>query len=385
MKHPHLSIVLTAAAAVAALAASPAPIAAAAGANAPSGRAAVGAVFVQTDDLAHNAIIAYDRAADGTLTKAGTYATGGAGAAVAGAVVDPLASQGSLTLDRRHGLLFAVNGGSDTVTVFGVDGSKLVRRQILPTRGDLPVSVGVSGDLVYVLNARGGGSITGFSIAGRHVEPLSGSTRALNLAPNANPEFLQTPSQVAITPGRDAVVVATKTHGTLVVFPLNVHGRPAAAPVVTPSGTVPFALSFDRSRHLLVVDATGFASSYTVNRNGSLALVSKVGPTGQAAACWTVFVRGTLYAANAGSNSITAFRDHRGQLSISDATAATTGAGPVDIAASRNGHFIYQLTGGSGQVNQYRRGSDGSLTLIGTVDTGLGASSGNANEGIAAS
>jgi hypothetical protein len=381
-------MVLAAVTLAAALAVSSAPNASASGTAAaqPGGAShPVGAVFVQTDDLAHNAIIAYDRGADGRLTKAGTYATGGAGAAVAGAVVDPLASQGSLTLDRRHGLLFAVNGGSDTVTVFGVDGSKLVRRQILPTHGVLPVSVGVSGDLVYVLNARGGGSITGFSIAGRHVEPLSGSTRALNLAPNANPEFLQTPSQVAITPGQDAVVVATKTHGTLVVFPLNGHGRPAASPVVTPSGTVPFALSFDRSRHLLVVDATGFASSYTVNGNGSLAQVSKVGPTGQAAACWSVVVRGTLYAANAGSNSITAFRDHRGQLSISDATAATTGAGPVDIAASRNGHFVYQLTGGSGQVNQYRRGADGSLTLIGTVDTGLGASSGNANEGIAAS
>ena len=37
-----------------------------------------GAVFVQTDDLAHNAVIAYDRAADGHLTRAGTYATGGA-------------------------------------------------------------------------------------------------------------------------------------------------------------------------------------------------------------------------------------------------------------------------------------------------------------------
>lgn len=388
MKHPHLSIVLAAATAAAALAVTSAPNASASGATFAqpgSSNHPVGAVFVQTDDLAHNAIIAYDRGADGRLTKAGTYATGGAGAAVTGAVVDPLASQGSLTLDRRHGLLFAVNGGSDTVTVFGVDGSRLVRRQILSTHGDLPVSVGVSGDLVYVLNARGGGSITGYHVAGRRVEPLSGSTRALNLAPNSNPEFLQTPSQVAITPDGRAVVVATKTHGTLLVFPLNGHGRPAASPVVTPSGTVPFALSFDRSRHLLVVDATGFASSYAVNRDGTLALVSKAGPTGQAAACWTVFVRGTLYAANAGSNSITAFKDHRGQLTISDATAATTGAGPVDIAASRNGHFVYQLTGGSGQVNQYRRGSDGSLTPIGTVDTGLGAASGNANEGIAAS
>jgi 6-phosphogluconolactonase (cycloisomerase 2 family) len=375
-----MTLILTAAVAAVGLAVGSAPNAAAS-----PWPDAHGAVFVQTDDLAHNSVIAYDRGADGRLTRAGTYATGGAGAAEAGAVVDPLASQGSLTLDRAHDLLFAVNGGSDTVTVFGVDGSRLVRRQILPSRGDLPVSVSVVGNLVYVLNARGGGSITGYRVDGRQVEPLTGSTRELNLAPNSNPEFLQAPSQVAITPDARAVVVATKTHGTLVTFPLTNGGRPAASPVVTSSGTVPFALAFDHSGSLLVVDATGYASSYTVGRAGHLALISTAGPTGQAAACWTVVVDGSLYAANAGSNSVTAFTDHRGQLTIAAAVAATTGAGPIDVASSENGRYIYQLTGGSGQVNEYVRGADGSLTMIGTVDTGLGAAAGKPIEGIAAS
>ncbi len=380
MQHLRIPMVVTAAVVAAGLSVGFAP-----SASASTESDGHGAVFVQTDDLSHNAVIAYVRTADGHLTRAGTYATGGSGAAEAGAVVDPLASQGSLTLDRAHGLLFAVNGGSDTITVFGVDGSKLVRRQILSSRGDLPVSVSVVGNLVYVLNARGGGSITGYRVDGRQVEPLSGSTRALNLAPNANPEFLQAPSQVAITPdGRD-VVVATKTHGTLVVFPLSDNGRPASTPVVTPSGTVPFALTFDRSGSLLVVDATGHASAYRVAHNGTLALVSTVGPTGQAAACWTVLIDGSLYAANAGSNSITAFSDHRGQLAIAQAVAATTGAGPIDMASSPNGRYVYQLTGGSGQVDEYVRGADGSLTMVGTADTGLGAAVGKPLEGIAAS
>lgn len=380
MQLSRLSMILTTAVVAAGLAVSSAPTASASPVSA--GR---GAVFVQTDDLAHNAVIAYDRASDGRLTRAGTYATGGAGAAEAGAVVDPLASQGSLTLDRTHSLLFAVNAGSDTVTVFGVDGSRLVRRQILSSHGDLPVSVSVVGDLVYVLNARDGGSITGYRIVGRQVEPLSGSTRSLNLAPNSNPEFLQAPSQVAITPdGRD-IVVATKTHGTLVVFPLTHSGRPAATPVVTASGTVPFALSFDHAGNLLVVDATGYVTSYAVGRSGHLSLVSTLGPTGQAAACWSVVVDGTLYAANAGSNSITAVTDHRGRLTVDSAVAATTGAGPIDIAASANGRFVYQLTGGSGQVNAYVRGANGSLTMLATSDTGLGAASGRPIEGIAAS
>jgi DNA-binding beta-propeller fold protein YncE len=380
MQHLRLSMILTVATVAAGLAVSSAPTA-----EASSWYDGHGAVFVQTDDLAHNAVIAYDRAPDGHLTKAGTYATGGAGAIVTGAVVDPLASQGSLTLDREHGLLFAVNGGSDTVTVFGVDGDRLVRRQILSSRGDLPVSVSVVDNLVYVLNARGGGSITGYRIAGHQVVPIPGSTRSLNLTPNANPEFLQAPSQVAITPDGKDVVVATKTHGTLVVFPLGRDGRPAAAPVVTASGTVPFALTFDRSGALLVVDATGFASSYSVARDGHLAQISSVGPTGQAAACWSVLIDGTLYAANAGSNTITSFGDSRGHLTIAAAVAATTGAGPIDMDATRSGHYVYQLTGGSGQVNEYVRNANGSLTMIGTIDTGLGAAAGKPLEGIAVS
>ena len=380
MLHPRFSIVLAATVAAAGLAVSTAPYAAA---SATPG--APGAVFVQTDDLMHNAVIAYDRAADGHLTKAGTYETGGTGAALGGAVVDPLASQGSLTLDRTHHLLFAVNGGSDTLTVFGVDGSRLVRRQILSTHGDLPVSVSVAGDLVYVVNARSGGSVTGYRIVGRDVEPLPASTRALNLTPNLNPEFLQTPSQVAIAPDHSALVVATKTHGTLEVFPLGKDGVPAASPTVTASGTVPFALGFDRTGNLLVIDATGFATSYALGEAGSLAMVSTVGPTGQAAACWTVLVRGSLYAANAGSSSVTAFTDHRGALAISAAVAAKTGAGPIDIAASGDGRFVYQLTGGSGQVDAYERAADGSLAMLGSSDTGLGAMVGKPLEGIAAS
>lgn len=382
MKLPRLTTFVATAAAAAALALAPASTASATGYPT---HHTVGAVFVQTDDPAHNAVIAYDRYSDGQLARAGTYRTGGAGAQEAGSVVDPLASQGSLTLDRARNLLFAVNGGSDTVTVFGVHGSRLDVRQILPSHGDLPVSVSVVGDLVYVLNARDGGSITGYRLAGRTVVPLSGTTRSLHLSDNGNPEFLQTPAQVAITPDRHAVVVSTKTHGTLLVFPLDRSGRPSASPMVTMSGTVPFALSFDRSNHLLVVDATGLVSAYRVHGDGSLALTSSVGPTGQAAACWSVVVRGTVYVANAGSDSISTVADHSGQLTLLDATAAHTDGGPVDLAASRHGRFVYQLSGATGKIDEFRRSADGSLTSIGSFDTGLGASSGHPLEGIAAS
>src|SRR5207302_9598794 len=109
------------------------------------------AVFVQTDDPTGNSIVAYARHDDGTLTYAATYATGGNGARAAGAAVDPLASQGSLVIDREHGLLLAPNAGSNTVSVFSVSGDTLHLNQIVASGGPFPASIGVHGYLAYVL------------------------------------------------------------------------------------------------------------------------------------------------------------------------------------------------------------------------------------------
>ena len=83
-------------------------------------------VFVQTDNPAGNTVVAYDRSADGHLTQAGVYPTGGLGGVLAGSVVDHTASQGALAFDARHNLLYAVNAGSNTGPVFAVLGDRLV-------------------------------------------------------------------------------------------------------------------------------------------------------------------------------------------------------------------------------------------------------------------
>jgi hypothetical protein len=74
-------------------------------------------VFVQTDNTAGNQVAAYHRAADGTLSFAGVYNTGGLGGQLTGSVTDHLASQGSLTMDRAHGLLGMKARRTDTVFV----------------------------------------------------------------------------------------------------------------------------------------------------------------------------------------------------------------------------------------------------------------------------
>ena len=68
-----------------------------------------GAVFVMTNAAVKNEIIAYARAADGTLQESQRVATGGRGS---GGATDPLGSQGSLLLSQDASLLFAVNAGS---------------------------------------------------------------------------------------------------------------------------------------------------------------------------------------------------------------------------------------------------------------------------------
>src|SRR5664279_643586 len=109
-------------------------------------------VFVQTDNPNGNTIVAYDRHDDGTLQQAGVYATDGLGGVLTGSVVDHLASQGSLAYDATHRLLYALNAGSNTVTVFAVHGDHLGRRQVISSGGTFPVSITTHGNVVYVLN-----------------------------------------------------------------------------------------------------------------------------------------------------------------------------------------------------------------------------------------
>jgi hypothetical protein len=76
--------------------------------------------------------------------------------------LDSLASQESLTFDRAHNLLFAVNAGSNTVTSFPVSGGHLSRLQTVPSGGIFPVSVSAGHNRLYVLDAGGSGNVTGY-------------------------------------------------------------------------------------------------------------------------------------------------------------------------------------------------------------------------------
>jgi hypothetical protein len=72
---------------------------------------AAGAAFAMTNSSKDNRIVEYRRAHDGTLTRAGSVSTGGLGIGV------DLDTQGPLRLSADDHYLYAVNAGSDDVSV----------------------------------------------------------------------------------------------------------------------------------------------------------------------------------------------------------------------------------------------------------------------------
>ena len=336
------------------------------------------AVFVQTDNTAGNQVVAYQRAADGTLALAHTYDTGGLGGVLTGSVVDHTASQGALTYDRAHHLLYAVNAGSDTVSVFAVHGTDLTLNQVVSSGGAFPVSVAVRGDVVYVLNAENGASVQGYRVAGGRLELKKNWNRQLGLPSDGTPQFTHTPGQVGFTGDGTQLLVTTKAASNdVLVYRLGFDGAPAQTPTVNAfPGAVPFAF-VDTGRHEIALAQAGTDTvvGYRVNADGTLTQRSSYA-TGQAGTCWIARSGDLLFASNAGSATETGIRlgEHGGLTGLGD---TGTDLGTVDAAAT--GHNLYIQTGHAGIVDEYAIAADGSLTQIGSVTVAQGAG----GEGIA--
>jgi 6-phosphogluconolactonase (cycloisomerase 2 family) len=323
-------------------------------------------VFVQNDDPSGNSITAYDRTASGGLTQVGSYPTGGLGGVLAGSAVDHLASEGSLAYDRASHRLFAVNAGSDSITVFGVHGDRLTREQVIGSGGSFPVSITVDHGRVFVLNARAGGSVQGFVTSHGRLVRVPAWHRGLGLDPTQTPEFTSTPGQIGFTPDGRQVVVTTKNGGNSILVFRPGLGR-LAAPVETDlPGTVPFGFDFDARGDLAVTEAGPSAvATFGIARNGTLT-ARDTAATAQAATCWVIASGNTLYASNAGSGTLSSYRvGPAGALSALGNTA--TDGGTVDATVSGDGDYLYVQTGATGTVDAFRIHHDGSLTASGSV------------------
>jgi 6-phosphogluconolactonase (cycloisomerase 2 family) len=329
-------------------------------------------VFVQTNEPTGNHVVVYDRASNGQLSRAGTYATGGnGGVATPGTESDHLGSQGSLVYDAADRLVIAVNAGSDSVSTFSVQGDRLQLEGVVASGGQFPASIAVDGKLVYVLNAGDAGIVQGFRIAGGRLVPIAGSARTLGLANTNPPFFLSSPGQVGFTPsGRQLLVTTKASENAIDVFQVEPNGRLSATPVSNPSATpVPFAFTFTPNGRLADGEAgASSVSTYVVQADGTLT-DPKSQPDGQAALCWITRVGQYYYVSNTGSNTISGYTIAAdGQPALVGATGvvASTEPGPIDSTSPRGTSYFYAETG-SGTVDEFSVNGDGTLTSLGVV------------------
>ncbi len=328
------------------------------------------ALFVESESTSGNRVLAYNRASDGTISFAGSYATGGFGTTAIGASADPIASQDGLTLINNGNELVATNSGSDTVTVFAVQGSHLSFVQQVGSQGQFPVSVASNGNSVAVLNAGSTGSVVQFRLFGGFLSPFGAQVRSLNLSNTTPPDFHHGAGEVAYSPNGKYLVVTTKAStNSFEVFPVGFNGSLAATPQVTAADNgLPFAFVFDAAGNIVSAEASDSSvSTYSINSNGSLNSLGTV-PDGEAALCWISGANGYFFGSNAGSGNVSSFDESStGAPQLVNASAAVAHGGTIDSAVSPDGQFLYVESGGAGTVDAYGIGSGGTLTQIETI------------------
>lgn len=340
--------------------------AAIAGLAAPSAMAAPGgAVYTQTNDPAGNAVQMFERAADGSLSAARTFPTGGVGLATLGG------RQGAVDLSNDESHVYAVNAGSNTVTSFGVTSRGLRVVQTVASGGVAPASVDAHGSRVYVLNSGAVPNVTAFALVlGRLVEVGS---RSLPGADGA--------AQVSVAPDGRELLVSERIANRLETIPIDPLGR-LGVPVATPSsGAVPFGFAFGQRGQVVVSEAgASTVSSYLARPAGGLSAITASAPVGQGAACWVAVSPDGRYAytGNA-SGSISGFAiAPNGALTPlnADGRTAVLARAPRDLDFSRDGRVLYAVSPGSaaagGVVTGYRVGADGSLTMVTSAPAAAG-------------
>jgi 6-phosphogluconolactonase len=337
-----------------------------------AGAAAAGGVFVTTNAANGNAVVAFARAADGTLTPSGTFATGGVGT---GGTLDPLASQGALVLSENAGRLYVVNAGSNSISTFAVAGGALTLLGTVPSGGTLPVSLTVSRDRLFVLNA-GSNAVAELAL-GSDGTPAAAATATASLGTPASGA-----STISATPDGRFVLVTERDANAIDVFAVAPNGALSAAVTTHSSGATPFGFDFTPRGQAVISEASGAVSSYALNADGALTLVSASESTHQAATCWLVVSNDGrfAFAVNSASGSISAYavaNDGSLQPLSADGRSAVTGSGtaPIDLGLSRDGRFLYVLNAAAGGIGAFATDRDGGLATIPGAN-GLAPSSG---------
>jgi 6-phosphogluconolactonase (cycloisomerase 2 family) len=331
----------------------------------PMNNTASGAVYVQTNS-APNEVIAFRRAADGSLDRMGSVPTGGDGDGS-----PHLTSQGSVVLtgDGRH--LLVTNAATDDLSVFSVatDGS-IELRECVHT-GDTPRSVAEHEGLVVVLNT-GEPGLASFRLDAEGIEAVRGGDQALE-ASDADP------AQIAFSPDGSMVVITQRGTDSIVAYEVTSEGTFGASSEVASEGPTPYGFAFTSGGTLVVTEAFGAqegaaaASSYALVEGSLVARSSSVG-NGRSEICWAVVTPDDRFAftTNFADGAVSRFAiGSDGSLSLEDATAGISEDGMPglrDEDITSDGRFLYAIDADGGRIWGWSVDAEGALEPVGTWD-----------------
>ena len=343
-----------------------------ASASAASKSFVAGHVYILNNPAGANSISAFNRSADGTLTFVSTTVIGGQGSG------SNLGSQGSLILSPDRNWLFAVDAGSNQISVVAVDFlGNLSPVSVSSSGGVHPVSLTYSDNRLYVVNAGDSShaaNVTGFRVSGDgSLHPINKSTQPLSAA---NPG----PAEVQADLTGDTLIVTEKTTNTIDSYHIRPDGS-LGQPTFTPStGTEPFGFAFNpvHTFQFVVSDASaGALTSYEL-QNSQVKLEDGPVTDQQTAPCWVAITSNGrfAYTANTGSGSISGYRvGQDGALTLLPSTGSTgTGSKPGELGLAGGSRFLYVLDAGTATLSAFQVQGDGSLAAVGLGNITLSSS-----------
>jgi 6-phosphogluconolactonase (cycloisomerase 2 family) len=309
----------------------------------------------------------YNRDSTGQLSFVRSFTTQGSGSP------SGLASQGSITLTADHKYLYLVNAGSNEITAFALKPNGLTFLNKVASGGTFPRSVTTYGNLVYVLNAKGGSAnISGFTIqTNGSLVALPNSTRPLI---NALPQS----AQVGFTPDGSTLFVTENDTDVIDTYTINLDGTPNGPTLQTSFGHGPFGFSFDGNGHLVVSEKTNSsASSYSITGGILNVITGKLKDFGKVA-CWAMCTTDPsipqqfCYLSNTGTDSISGYViSSDGHLSLVNPDGRTAvlprGSFLLDLVISSDSQYLYVLEGKLPGIAVFQIESDGNLTALPSV------------------